>query len=199
MSRSGYTTDFDDPWDLIKWRGQVASAIRGKRGQRLLTELLAALDAMSDKRLIAEELETADGEMCALGVVGKARGLDMQKIDPEDSDQVAEAFDIARQLAAEIAFENDEQCGPSEDPAKRFDRMRQWVAAHIITQKEAVSKESLPTAATPRSETPCPKCGGQKMVCMACEGKLSEHHESPCDCSTDKACPRCNGSGTVPV
>ena len=31
MSRSGYE-DGLEMWDLIRWRGAVASAIRGKRG-----------------------------------------------------------------------------------------------------------------------------------------------------------------------
>lgn len=56
MSRSGYTEDCDDNWQLIRWRGAVASAIRGKRGQAFLRELLAALDAMPEKRLIADAL-----------------------------------------------------------------------------------------------------------------------------------------------
>ena len=38
MSRSGYSDDLDN-WDLIRWRGQVSSAIRGKRGQGFLREL----------------------------------------------------------------------------------------------------------------------------------------------------------------
>lgn len=60
MSRSDYSEDLD-MWDLIRWRGQVASAIRGKRGQKLLRDLAAALDAMPVKALIADELQTEDG------------------------------------------------------------------------------------------------------------------------------------------
>ena len=41
MSRSGYTDGFE-MWSVIRWRGAVASAIRGQRGQRLLRDLLAA-------------------------------------------------------------------------------------------------------------------------------------------------------------
>jgi hypothetical protein len=35
MSRSGYSDDYgdDEPWQLIMWRGAVASAFRGRRGQ----------------------------------------------------------------------------------------------------------------------------------------------------------------------
>ena len=32
MSRSGYTDECDG-WELVRWRGAVNSAIRGKRGQ----------------------------------------------------------------------------------------------------------------------------------------------------------------------
>lgn len=129
MSRSGYSDDLED-WDLIRWRGQVASAIRGKRGQKLLIDLLAALDSMPDKRLIEDDLENEEGEVCTLGALGKARALDMTQIDPEEPEQVAAAFDIATQLAQEIAWENDEAYG-HETPEHRYERMKAWVASHI--------------------------------------------------------------------
>jgi len=56
MSRSGYIEDWDDQWGLICYRGAVKSAIRGRRGQAFLREMLAALDALPEKRLITEEL-----------------------------------------------------------------------------------------------------------------------------------------------
>ncbi len=131
MSRSGYSDDLDDNWQLIKWRGQVASAIRGKRGQACLREMLAALDAMPEKALIAHELELA-GDVCALGALGKARGLDMAKLDPEEPDDVAAAFNIASPLAREIVYENDE--GPyGETAEQRWKRMREWVAQRAAT------------------------------------------------------------------
>lgn len=131
MSRSRYIEDCDlEPWELIRWRGQVASAIRGKRGQKLLRELLAALEAMPDKRLISRELVDEDGEHCALGVVGAARGIDLETIDPEDSDQVAAAFDIAPCLAQEIVFENDEQW-MGATPEERYAGMKTWVESMI--------------------------------------------------------------------
>lgn len=57
MSRSGYTDDCDDNWAIICYRGALKSAMRGKKGQAFLKELLAALDAMPRKRLIREHLE----------------------------------------------------------------------------------------------------------------------------------------------
>lgn len=81
MSRSGYVDDFDEQWSLIRWRGAVRSAIKGARGQAFLREMLEALEAMPDKRLIEEELEQ-NGEVCALGSVGLKRGIDMKALDP---------------------------------------------------------------------------------------------------------------------
>jgi hypothetical protein len=46
MSRSGYDESCDDNWGLICWRGAVASALRGRRGQAFLRELVDALDAV---------------------------------------------------------------------------------------------------------------------------------------------------------
>lgn len=158
MSRSGYSDDCDG-WALIRWRGAVNSAIKGERGQAFLRELAAALDAMPEKRLIADELETVDGDFCTIGVLGAARGIDMSKLDPDDREAVAAAFNIAPALAAEIVFENDEGlypyhfvdvelCGPIRPAERRvrsfsvpkprleeerWHRMRQWVGSHIHT------------------------------------------------------------------
>lgn len=107
MSRSGYTDDCDDDQAWI-YLGHLNSAINGKRGQAALRELAEALDAMPEKRLGAESLVTSDGEFCTLGVLGNARGIDMVKIDPEDWDAVANAFDIAPAMAREIMYKNDE-------------------------------------------------------------------------------------------
>lgn len=143
MSRSGYTDDIDDQWQMIMWRGRVASATRGKRGQGLLTDLLAALDAMPVKALVPHELETADGGVCALGALGKARGMDMSQIDPNEPDEVAAAFGVAGPLVQEIVYMNDEQNDSKWDeitkrhvdisPEERWIRMRAWVASQIKT------------------------------------------------------------------
>lgn len=128
MSRSNYSDDVDG-WSLIRWRGQVASAIRGVRGQRLLMDMAAAMDEMQRKVLIADALEK-DGDYCALGVVGHARGIDVAAMDPENMVALADALDIAPQLAQEIAFLNDEYYTMST-PWDRWKRMRLWVRAHI--------------------------------------------------------------------
>jgi len=112
MSRSGYTDDIDDNWSHIMWRGRVASSIRGKRGQAMLRELLAALDAMSDKRLFPNSFATATGEYCTLGVLGAVRGTKMDDLgDAEEGCNerlVADRFGVAAPLVQEIMWMNDE-------------------------------------------------------------------------------------------
>lgn len=157
MSRSGYSDDCDG-WALIRWRGAVKQAIRGARGQAMLRELVRALDALPDKRLAAGSLVTEDGEYCALGALGRARGMDMSPIDPEDRDAVAKAFGVAEALAAEIMYLNDDEglrcmtpfnfevCGPmrpweihtkvrwkpnEQAGAARWRQMREWALANL--------------------------------------------------------------------
>ena len=131
MSRSGYSDDLD-MWALVRWRGAVSSAISGMRGQAFLRELLAALDSLPAKRLIAHELTNMKGEVCAIGSVGVRRGIDMSTIDPESREQVAETFGIAKALAAELAYINDE-VGPcwEQTPEKRFKLVRAWVVRQL--------------------------------------------------------------------
>lgn len=158
MSRSGYSDDCDS-WALIRWRGAVASAIRGKRGQAFLSEVLAALDAMPVRELAADSLANHAGQFCTLGAVGAARGVELAKLEEQDRDVIAAAFGIPEALAAEIMFENDERerrvyverhgpPRPGYDPygigwdvrdatgAERWARMRKWVADQIVAAPE---------------------------------------------------------------
>lgn len=142
MSRSGYSEDYiDDQWGFIRYRGMVASATRGKRGQSLFRDILIGMNGMICKRLIADELET-EGSVCAIGAAGKVRGVDMSGLDPDDPDTVAGTFNIADCLAREIVWMNDEVGSTGEwieserrwrpeSPEERFIRMRKWVRSQI--------------------------------------------------------------------
>ncbi len=149
MSRSGYSDNLDER-ALNLWRGTVDQATRGKRGQALLRAMLAALDAMPVKRLIAGDLvrygspDFPDGECCALGAVAMARDIDVSEVEPTDRDDVAACFNIAPALAAEIAYVNDDSDDrydrvggawvrrPPETPEQRWTRVRAWVATQIV-------------------------------------------------------------------
>lgn len=128
MSRSGYS---EDCWglELGQWRAQVASAIRGKRGQAFLRELVEALDALPEKKLIAEDL-VRDGEYCALGALGVKRKIDMSNLDPLDRYTLSDVFGVAHQLIAEVEWMNDEGHLGST-PENRWKEMRAWAVARI--------------------------------------------------------------------
>lgn len=129
MSRHGYSEDLEQQ-DLAMWRGRVASASRGQRGQKLFVDLRNALDAMPEKRLISGDFQNVHGECCALGCVGMARGHDMRELDPEqDNDSVAGMLDVAECLVQEVEWVNDE-AAPS-DPIKRWEYVRKWVDRQI--------------------------------------------------------------------
>jgi len=134
MSRSGYTDDGNlENYNL--YRANVDRAFAGKRGQAFLKEVLAALDALPEKRLI-ENMLHEHGEVCAIGSVGKARGLHMPNLeDYEDWDigiVVAKIFGIAAPMAREIMYMNDSDYGrDDETPEQRYTRMRKWIAEEI--------------------------------------------------------------------
>ncbi len=112
MSRSVYVDDNDDPLAHGRWRQAVRRALHGKRGQALLRELVAALDAMEDKRLYPGSFATSEGEFCALGALAAKRGTKVDDLgndeDGCDTEQVGKRFGIARAMAAEIMYLNDE-------------------------------------------------------------------------------------------
>lgn len=172
MSRSGYSDDYDyDPLASGRWKAALNSAMRGKRGQAFLREMLAALDALPRKRLVANVLQQArwdesgenlvpvkDGDVCAFGAVGRARGIEMPaRLDLDADDEIAvgdvqRLFGTVETLSREIMYQNDEggygrrvplpnvrmgewDCFACmylpETPEERFTRMRNWVAACI--------------------------------------------------------------------
>lgn len=132
MSRSEYDGECGG-WDLICWRGQVASAIRGKRGQAFLRELVEALDALPAKRLIAHDMINYGGAVCALGSVGKKRGIDLRPLNSTYNEHLAEIFGIAHQLVREIEHMNDEAFYYNS-PEMRWQHMRDWALKNIKEQ-----------------------------------------------------------------
>ena len=134
MSRSGYS-DYDSyndnpNWDMIRCAGALNSAIKGKRGQGFLREMLSALDAMPVREL-HKDILVEDGCVCAMGAVAVARGVDVSEVDPEESEEVAKALNISDALARYVAYLNDEHGQSRETPAARWGRMRVWVAEQI--------------------------------------------------------------------
>ena len=134
MNRSGYVEDYEH---IHLYRQTVQNAIDGKRGQAFLRELAQEMDAMpkNERRLIAGQLIDDYEECCAIGVICKARGVSVGGIDPDDSHAVADAVGIARCMAAEIEFMNDEM-RPDITPEDRWVFMRRWVENQLQAEVE---------------------------------------------------------------
>lgn len=143
MSRHGYS---DNCENVAMWRGVIASASRGKRGQAFFRALLEALDSMPERRLVMGELQDKEGSVCALGCLGKARGVDLKTVDTEDWDGLGELFDIAPQLAQEVMYVNDDSWRVTS-PEERWSTVRAWAARHIRVEPD----ELAPTADPGRS------------------------------------------------
>lgn len=149
MSRSGY---IDDGWDSqegqwahIRWRGAVTSALKGKRGQEFLQELLQVLDEMPVKELHAnlfvdDDPDASSCRVCAMGAVWKARGLptdeSMRYVDEDDWDgferteEFGKQLGIAPAMAREIAFINDDPYS-LYTPRARYEAVRRWVISEL--------------------------------------------------------------------
>ena len=151
MSRSGYDDDCDG-WDLIRWRGAVQSAIKGKRGQAFLRELRDALLALPEKSLCTDDVARRssaadpDGQVCAIGALALKRKMDagQSRVDAitvlidefrgvEGGEILAESFNIAGALAKELMFVNDEDLY-EVDPPKRYAHVLAWVESQIAKE-----------------------------------------------------------------
>jgi hypothetical protein len=144
MSRSGYDESDCDYAMMNLYRANVDRAFAGRRGQAFLKEMLAAMDALPEKKLIPNLMQEETGEVCAIGSVGKARGLDMERLnalaedeDPDLGRFVGKKFGIAECMARDIMYMNDEAVWKTESPEERFVRMRKWVEEQIKKEPEA--------------------------------------------------------------
>lgn len=138
--------DFDGetyPYGL--WLGMVKRATYGKPGQAMLRKLEAALLALPDKRLVAEEF-AEHGEVCAVGALYLseeiARGRDRTTVleemertsgrgDPFDTIWAAESIGMTQTLAWDVGAANDSEF-KNLTPEQRYDAMLAWVRDRLL-------------------------------------------------------------------
>lgn len=138
MSRSGYS---DDCENVCLWRSAVRRAMTGYRGQHLLKKLRAALDALPNKRLIAGTIKDESGNVCALGALDPT-------VTAYEAEDLAVHFGVARALAAEIVYMNDEWIWDrNETPEARWIRMRAWVDQQIVREPTDADVRARPPQA----------------------------------------------------
>jgi hypothetical protein len=149
--RIGYSEDEDYPGQFELWQANCRRSLQGKAGQTALRELEQALLALPEKRLIAGELENAEGEVCAIGALVKYRGVEETKADPDcDMEDVGVELGMPRLVAWKVVALNDMEIdghyvmleGPIQSswsggghlqqfvpvtPEERYERVLAWV------------------------------------------------------------------------
>ena len=129
-----------EPWMEGQQAGALRSAIRGQRGQRLLRDLVAGLEALPSPELSAGALEDEDtGCCCAFGAVRRYRGAAAVPLyfDPMEADldppHFAEPFDVAPALAWEVVEVNEGLSDSNMEAARRqrWEKVRAWAVKHL--------------------------------------------------------------------
>ena len=142
MSRYCDSDDYEyEPWMEGQAAGAMQSAIRGRRGQQLLRDLIAGLDALPVPELAAGALEDPEtGCVCALGAVRLQRGAEAVPLhfDPTDPDidwrDLAEPFDISETLANAVVSQNEYGSSRNDEQSRRhrWRSVRAWAVGHLL-------------------------------------------------------------------
>ena len=142
MSRYCDSDDYDwEPWMEGQAAGAMRSAIRGRRGQQLLRDLIAGLDALPVPELAAGALEDPEtGCVCALGAVRRVRGAETVplRFDPTDPDidwrDLAKPFDISETLANAVVSQNEYGSERNDEQSRRirWQSVRAWAVGNLL-------------------------------------------------------------------
>ena len=148
MSRYCDSDDYDwEPWMEGQAAGAMRSAIRGHRGQQLLRDLIAGLDALPVPELAAGALEDPEtGCVCALGAVRLQRGAEAVplRFDPDDPDidwrDLAKPFDISETLANAVVSQNEYGSKRNDEQSRRrrWQSVRAWAVGNLLAPAEGV-------------------------------------------------------------
>jgi hypothetical protein len=143
MSRIGYSEEEDYPGQFELWQANCRRSLNGRAGQAVLRRLEAALLALPEKRLIADALQDAEGDVCALGAIARHEGVPMPRDEfadeevygTEDMEEFGEkCLSMPPLVAWKIVCLNDEELsvvtlvtseGPYRWPAEK---PKEWIA-----------------------------------------------------------------------
>lgn len=133
--RINYTDEEDFSGQFELWQANCRRSLSGKKGQRELRELRAALLALPEKRLIHGEPVDESGDMCAIGVYGKHKGLDLSTFDADyDNEEIGIAGGMPRLVAWKVVEANDMDF-QYLTPEARYIAMLAWVERQLTKEK----------------------------------------------------------------
>jgi hypothetical protein len=140
MTRLYYDDDLDPSREGLV-AGALRSAVRGKRGQRFIRDLVQALDALPSPELAAGALEDEDTECCcAFGAVRRFRGSDAVPLwfDPMEEDltpdHLAEPFNVSETLAWAVVQVNEDGMTGNDVSTRRhrWNVVKDWAIRQLI-------------------------------------------------------------------
>jgi len=115
--RIGYSDEEDYPGQFGLWQANCRRSLKGRAGQAALRELEAALLALPEKRLIADKMIDAEGEVCAIGALAKYKGRDLlaePHVGPDDEfegdgemEEIGMELGMPRLVAWKVVSKND--------------------------------------------------------------------------------------------
>lgn len=154
--RIGYAEEESFPGQAELWEANLRRSLEGRKGQQSLRELEAALLALPEKRLIADELESDKGEVCAVGALAKFKHYSGSMSLPEVYDEldeykveeamlaVAKDLGVPKLVAVAIIQQNDEDAHHhSMTPERRYERLLDWTQQRInMPEREAETTTS---------------------------------------------------------
>ena len=140
----------------LLWEANLERSLKGRKGQAALRELEAALLALPDKRLIANQTVDDGGSVCAIAALAQHRGykgdLSLPKEPDYDKDdfeywdeyeyqeaveaamlKIAADLGVPRMVASAIIYENDDTY--ISTPEQRYTKMLRWTQRHLILQE----------------------------------------------------------------
>jgi hypothetical protein len=145
MTRLHYYDDDSDPSQEGLAAGALRSAIRGKRGQRFIRDLVQALDALPLPELAAGALEDEEtGCCCAFGAVRRFRGADAVPLwfhpmeEDMNPDNLVEPFNVSKTLAWSVVQANEDGMIGNDKSTRRlrWKQVRDWAVRQLIPPTE---------------------------------------------------------------
>jgi hypothetical protein len=146
MSRITYCDDEDFQNQAYLWEANQERSIKGRKGQAALRELEAALLALPEKRLIANELENSKGEVCAVGALAKFKGKENPMVGDSFGDEgltlnedeiervtvrFATELGVPSMVAVAVVHENDDCWSVNITPEQRYEKVLNWTRRQL--------------------------------------------------------------------
>lgn len=139
MSRFYEGDDYDEEYYWLavgRWEGNLRRAINGRKGQRALRELREALLALPERRLIAGELATPEGEVCTVGALVAYRRARKSGLSIEEAAKAVALDDPEPWEGYERDPETGDYTVDVTPPWVRLDAGQAWKKQHGEDQGE---------------------------------------------------------------